>query len=193
MSWAIICRPSGAAFLFLGLPTACAVGCILSPLRGWVCSRLGVHVGAEDGVDAGLVAALLAIPAEQVGVEAHGHDFFGDRHDNLGVFPEGFVGGAGVGIGKNSAAYLGQRHAAPPVPVGGAAPTHARPPRVEFKSSLRLGPEPAPPCVRVVELFCQWPWSCLFCVRVLGPLSDTRQYVRSPQVLVPSRLVLRKS
>jgi len=38
---------------------------------------LGVHVGAEDGVDAGLVAGVLAEPAEQVGVEVHGHDGFG--------------------------------------------------------------------------------------------------------------------
>ena len=36
-------------------------------------SGLGVHVGAQDGVNAGLVAALLAEPAEQVGVEAHGN------------------------------------------------------------------------------------------------------------------------
>src|SRR5258706_9010029 len=32
-------------------------------------SGLGVHVGAEDGVDAGSVAGVLAEPAEQVGVE----------------------------------------------------------------------------------------------------------------------------
>jgi hypothetical protein len=34
-SWAIVCRPSGAGCFFLCLPTACAVGCILSPLCGW--------------------------------------------------------------------------------------------------------------------------------------------------------------
>jgi hypothetical protein len=32
--------------------------------------NLGLHVGAEDGVDAGLVAALLVEPAEQICVEA---------------------------------------------------------------------------------------------------------------------------
>jgi len=36
--WAIVCRPSGAGPIFIGyIPTACAVGCILSPLRG--CGR----------------------------------------------------------------------------------------------------------------------------------------------------------
>jgi hypothetical protein len=34
-----------------------------------------VHVRAEDGVDARLVSALAAKPAQQVGIEAHGHDF----------------------------------------------------------------------------------------------------------------------
>jgi len=83
--------------------------------------RLGVHVGAEDGVDAGLVAGVLAEPAEQVGVEADGDYFFGHRHDNLGVFPEGFVGRVSVGIGGDAPAYLGIGHAAQLVPVGGGA------------------------------------------------------------------------
>jgi len=81
--------------------------------------RLGVHVGAEDGVDAGLVAGVLAEPAEEVGVEADGDDFFGHRHDDPGVFPEGFVGGVGVGIGGDALAYLGIGQAAQLVPVGG--------------------------------------------------------------------------
>jgi hypothetical protein len=37
-----------------------------------------LHIGAEDGVDAGLIALVLAEPAEQVGVQAHGYDFFWD-------------------------------------------------------------------------------------------------------------------
>jgi hypothetical protein len=82
-------------------------------------SELRLHVGAEDGVDAGLVAGMLAEPAEQVGVEADGYDFFGNRHDHLGVFPEGFVGGVGVGVGENSAAYFGWGHTAQPLPVRG--------------------------------------------------------------------------
>ena len=38
------------------------------------CLTLRLHAGAQDGVDVGLAAALLAEPAGQVGVEAHGHD-----------------------------------------------------------------------------------------------------------------------
>lgn len=41
-------------------------------------SALGLHVGAEDGIDAGLVASVLTEPAEQVGIQAHGYDFFWD-------------------------------------------------------------------------------------------------------------------
>jgi hypothetical protein len=38
--------------------------------------ELSLHIGAEDGVDAGLVSGAAAKPAQQVGVEAHGNDFF---------------------------------------------------------------------------------------------------------------------
>jgi hypothetical protein len=87
----------------------------LPPVRG---SGLGVHIGAEDGVDAGLVAGVLAEPAEEVSVEADGDDFFGHGHDHPGVFPEGLVGGAGVGVGEEAAAYLGWGQAAETCPVG---------------------------------------------------------------------------
>jgi hypothetical protein len=53
---------------------------------------------AQDGVDAGLVAALLAEPAEQVGVQAHGHDFFWRRDDDFGALPEICIGGMDVGV-----------------------------------------------------------------------------------------------
>src|SRR5207253_945423 len=99
---------------------------------------LGVHVGAEDGVDAGLVAGVLAEPAEQVGVEAHGYDFFGNRHDNLGVFPEGFIGGVGVGVGKNSAADFGRRHAAQLLPVRAACAPERRPLRLRYFASTTV-------------------------------------------------------
>lgn len=46
----------GTPFVFANTKSKAALG-------------LRVHVGAEDGVYAGLVAALLAEPAEQVGVE----------------------------------------------------------------------------------------------------------------------------
>lgn len=90
------------------------------PFNPWeALSRfVGVHVRAQDGVDAGLVAGVLAEPAEQVGIEAHGHDFFWGGHDDLGVLPEGSIGRAGVGVGEDGAAYLGRSLAAQAVPVG---------------------------------------------------------------------------
>jgi hypothetical protein len=64
--------------------------------------ELGLHICAEDGVDAGLVATLLAEPAEQVDIEADGDDFLGSGQDDFSGFPESVVGGMGVGIGENS-------------------------------------------------------------------------------------------
>jgi hypothetical protein len=78
---------------------------------------LRFHIGAEDGVDAGLIAALLAKPAEQVGVEAHGHDGFWGGHYDLGVFPEGGIGRVSVGVPLDALAYLGVGRAAQLVPV----------------------------------------------------------------------------
>ena len=65
---------------------------------------MGLHVGPEDSVDAGLVAGVLAEPLQQVGVEAHGHNGFAGRHDDFGVFPEGCVGGARFRVGGNALA-----------------------------------------------------------------------------------------
>jgi hypothetical protein len=45
-----------------------------------------------------LVAALLAEPAEQVGVEAHGDDGLRDGHYDVGIFPECGVGGVKVAL-----------------------------------------------------------------------------------------------
>lgn len=61
---------------------------------------------------------MLAEPAEQVGVEAHGDDLFGRGQDDPGVFPEGSIGGVGVGVGENAAADVGGGLAAQAVPVG---------------------------------------------------------------------------
>jgi hypothetical protein len=80
-------------------------------------SELGLHIGAEDGVDAGLVAGVLAEPAEKVGIEAHSYDFFGDRHDYFCVLPKGVVGGVGVGVGEDVAANISWSLAAQPIPV----------------------------------------------------------------------------
>ena len=54
-----------------------------------------------------LVAALLAKPFEQVGIEAHGDDGLPGREHDLGVFPEGFVGGADGGVGCDALADRG--------------------------------------------------------------------------------------
>jgi hypothetical protein len=59
----------------------------------------------------------LAEPAEQVGIEAHGYDLFGDRHDEFCVLPEGFVGGMGVGVGEDAAANISWSLAAQSIPV----------------------------------------------------------------------------
>ncbi len=68
---------------------------------------MGVHIRAEDGVDAGLVAALLAEPAEQVGVEAHGHDGLGSGHYDVGVLPERGIGRMSIGVRGDAVADLG--------------------------------------------------------------------------------------
>jgi hypothetical protein len=78
---------------------------------------LRLHVGAEDGVDAGLVAGMLAEPAEEIGVEAHGYDFFLRGQDDLCRFPEGFVCGMGVGVCEDALADGGGAHAIQPLPV----------------------------------------------------------------------------
>ncbi len=67
---------------------------------------MGLHVGPENGVDAGLVARVLAEPLQQIGVEAHGHDGFGRRQDDFGVFPEGCVGGVSFRVGVDAFADL---------------------------------------------------------------------------------------
>jgi len=88
-----------------------------SPNSGLV----GLHVGAEDGVDAGLVAGGAAEPAEQVGVEAHGDDLFWRGQDEFGGLPELSVGGAGVGVGGEDFVNRLGAHAAQAGPVGGGA------------------------------------------------------------------------
>ena len=63
---------------------------------------MALHVGTQNGVDAGLVSAFATEPAEQVSVEAHGHDLFGHRHYDFGGFPELNVGGASIRISGQS-------------------------------------------------------------------------------------------
>ncbi len=96
---------------------------------------LALHIRAEDGVDAGLVAGVLAEPAEQVGVEAHGNDLFGCGQDDLGIFPKGSVGGVGVGVGENAAADGGSGLAAQALPVGAGRAFVKRSIRFRFLAS----------------------------------------------------------
>jgi hypothetical protein len=88
------------------------------PLLQVTGSGLGVHIGPQDCVDAGLVAGVLAEPAEEVGVEADGDDFFWGGQDYFCGFPEGFVCGMGVRVGEDALADGGWAHAIQAVPVG---------------------------------------------------------------------------
>lgn len=76
------------------------------------------HVRTQDGVNASLVAPLLAEPAQQIGVKAHGHDFLSRWPHYLGVLPKLFVRSAGLGIGLNTFANLGIAHPPQMIPVG---------------------------------------------------------------------------
>ena len=60
------------------------------------------HVGAQDGVDTGLVSALAAEPSQQVGIKAHGDDFFRCGQDDFG----GNVGTDGTFTGSTEIAYF---------------------------------------------------------------------------------------
>jgi len=73
--------------------------------------RSRLHISPQDGVDASLVAALSPEPAQQVGVESHGHDGFQRGHDDLGIFPEGGVGGVGVRVREDTLANRSRAHA----------------------------------------------------------------------------------
>jgi hypothetical protein len=57
-----------------------------------------LHVRPEDGIGAGLIDALAAEPAQQVGIEPHGDHFFWRGQHHLGRLPECGVRGVSVGI-----------------------------------------------------------------------------------------------
>jgi hypothetical protein len=80
-----------------------------------------LHVGAQDGVDAGLIAALAAEPAQQVGIETHGDRFFWRGQHHLGRFPECGVRTVPVGISGYPFADRSRRAAAQARPGGGGA------------------------------------------------------------------------
>jgi hypothetical protein len=61
---------------------------------------------------------VLTEPAEEIGIDAYGDDFFRRGHDDLGVFPESIVGGVSVRVGEDAAADVSRRLAADAIPVG---------------------------------------------------------------------------
>lgn len=76
-----------------------------------------LHVGAQNGVNACLVAPLLPEPFEQVSIKPHGDNLFAARQNNLGIFPEVFIRGVRVGIGDNARVNLGIAPTAQLVPI----------------------------------------------------------------------------
>jgi hypothetical protein len=73
---------------------------------------MSLHVGAQNRVDAGLVAGFAAVPAEQIGVETHGNDFFWSGKYKLGSLPEVRIGSASVRVGVDTFAYIGSAQTA---------------------------------------------------------------------------------
>ena len=57
-----------------------------------------LHVGAQNGVNARLVAPLLPEPFEQVGIEPHGYNLFATRQYNFRVLPEFVIRRVRVGV-----------------------------------------------------------------------------------------------
>lgn len=117
-------RSLGYVRTLLGGGGACCIANeAAAPLKPSISNwLLRLHVGAQDGVDAGLVAGVLAEPAQQVGVQADGHDFLRRGHDDLGGFPEGGIGGVSVRVRIDSFAdcVWGQAAQTGPVGAGGA-------------------------------------------------------------------------
>jgi hypothetical protein len=75
------------------------------------------HISPQDSVDTGLVPALLPEPGQQVCIQPHGHDCFSGGPHHLGIFPELFVRGAGIRVGRDASSYLGIGHVAQFVPI----------------------------------------------------------------------------
>ena len=87
--------------------------------RACVCV-LGLHVGAQNSVDACLIAALLPEPCQQIRVKPDGDDLLTPRHDNLGVFPELLVCRVRVRVSLNARVNVLIAQLAQLVPVGAA-------------------------------------------------------------------------
>src|SRR5262249_44775243 len=122
-----------------GWPTVtlnfCRAGCVRSAAlqvgRPWRLRRVGVlgvrlHVGAQNSVDARLVATLLPEPGQQVGVKPHGDNLLAARQDDLGLFPEVLFCRMRVRIRLDECVNLGVAHPAQLAPVGAALPLSLR-------------------------------------------------------------------
>src|SRR6516225_5770107 len=80
--------------------------------------RVRVHIGAQNGVNPRLVAALPTEPVKNIPIKPHSHDRFAARPYHSRGLPEFFIGGACVGVRFDAPAYLSIAHAAQPAPVG---------------------------------------------------------------------------
>jgi hypothetical protein len=79
---------------------------------------MGVHIGAQDCVDAGLIAALAPKPRQQIGIDTHCDRLFAARHDNACRLPECRVGRPDLRVLDDCRMNLFIGHAAQPLPVG---------------------------------------------------------------------------
>ncbi len=137
--------------LALMLPRSRIVWCPLLGLR--------LHIGAQDGVDAGLVAALLPEPAEKVGIKPHGHDGFRRRHNDLRL--AFFQNAASVGRASGSA-RMPLRIAAGLMPsslrqsVLPSRPRRDDPPLVIFSDGINKRPLLPQPSARSVFTQCKY-------------------------------------
>ena len=76
------------------------------------------HIRPQNGVDAGLVAFALGFkPREYVTIDAQGDGVFGLGYHDLGVFPECFIGGLGIGVRYRCFINLCLGHSRDPIPI----------------------------------------------------------------------------
>lgn len=60
-----------------------------------------LHVGAENGVNAGLIPLLLPEPLQYIRIQPDGDNLFAARYHHFCLFPKGGVGGMGVRVRLN--------------------------------------------------------------------------------------------
>ena len=76
-----------------------------------------LHIRPQNRIDASLVPALLPEPGQQVRIQSHGDNGFSRGPHHASVFPERFIRGTNVGVGRNAAAYPSIAHVAQLIPV----------------------------------------------------------------------------